>query len=188
MKILGIAVHKTAFSLLLILLWAFAASAPAPAQALKAGEGAATRKGASGLPLPRFVSLKSNRVNLRKGPSLDHPIAWEFKRVGLPVEVVAEFENWRRIRYSDGTEGWVFHSLLSGRRTGVVTPWAEDGETTPLYDRPSTSGEVIARLAPGVLGSLMRCDGSWCKFSLDSVSGWIEQVKLWGVYKNEVIE
>jgi len=153
-----------------------------------AGKTDAPRTGASGLPVPRFVSLKSNRVNLRKGPSLDHAVAWEFKRAGLPVEVINEFEHWRRIRYSDGTQGWVFHSLLSGRRTGVVTPWVKKKQSVPLYDTRSVSGAVLARLEPGVLGSILSCDGKWCNFSLDTVSGWIEQVNLWGVYENEKIE
>ncbi len=148
----------------------------------------ATRVGASGLRLPRFVSLKSTRVNVRKGPSLDHPVAWEFNRIGLPVEVVDEFEHWRRIRDSSGSEGWVFHSLLSGRRTALVSPWTKEKSSIPLYARRSTSSVVVARLEPGVLGSLLTCDGSWCNFSLDTVSGWIKKVKLWGVYENEEIE
>src|SRR6187401_2096362 len=76
---------------------------------------------ASGLPVPRYVSLKSDRVNVRAGPTKDHAVAWVFTRPGLPVEVTAEFENWRRIRDSEGAEGWVYHSLLSGKRTAVVT-------------------------------------------------------------------
>jgi SH3-like domain-containing protein len=146
------------------------------------------RIGPSGLRLPRFVSLKASRVNVRKGPSLDYPVAWQFKRIGLPVEVINEFENWRQVRDSDNSEGWVFHSLLSGRRTALVTPWAKEGGTVLLYARRSTSSTVVARLEPGVLGSLLQCNGKWCNFSLDSVSGWIEQVKLWGVYENEKIE
>lgn len=168
-----------------LLAWAGAQMGPTVAQ-----DGAASPSdvGPSGLPLPRFVSLKSNRVNVRKGPSLEHPVAWEFKRVGLPVEVVNEFEHWRRVRDSEGAEGWVFHALLSGRRTALVMPWAEEGETVALYSGPSRSSAVIAQLEPGVLGSLLSCDGTWCNLSLDSVSGWIEQVKLWGVYENETIE
>ena len=149
---------------------------------------AVARIGPSGLRVPRFVSLKSGRVNVRKGPSLDHPVAWEFKRLGLPVEVIAEFENWRQVRDSENSEGWVFHSLLSGRRTALVAPWLEAGTAIPLYVRSSTNGAVVAQLEPGVLGSLLSCDGQWCNFSLDSVSGWIQQVKLWGVYEDEKIK
>jgi len=75
----------------------------------------------SGLPIPRYVSLKSDHVNVRAGPTKDNDVAWVFTRSGLPVEITAEFENWRRVRDSEGAEGWVYHSLLSGRRTAVVT-------------------------------------------------------------------
>ncbi len=161
------------------------------ATVLHARDGAskgAAKTGPSGLRLPRFVSLKSGRVNVRKGPSLEHPVAWVFSRVGLTVEVVSESDNWRRIRDSEGAQGWVFHSLLSGRRTALVMPWVTEKKAIPLYARASTGGTVVAQLEPGVLGSLLSCDGEWCNFSVDSVSGWIEQEKLWGVYKGEEID
>ena len=79
----------------------------------------------SGLPVPRFVSLKSDHVNVRVGPTKDNDVSWIYTRSSLPVEITAEFENWRRIRDSEGSEGWVYHSLLSGRRTAVVTAKTE---------------------------------------------------------------
>ena len=88
----------------------------------------------SGLPLPRYVSLKSDHVNVRAGPTKDNDVAWVYTRSGLPVEITAEFENWRRVRDSEGAEGWVYHSLLSGRRTAVITMKTKD-ELAPLYDR-----------------------------------------------------
>ncbi len=88
----------------------------------------------SGLPVPRYVSLKSDHVNVRAGPTKDNDVAWVYTRSGLPVEITAEFENWRRVRDSEGAEGWVYHSLLSGRRTAVVTMKNKD-ELAPLYDR-----------------------------------------------------
>ena len=91
------------------------AAACGPARAHAAGE--APPGPASGLPVPRFVSLKSDRVNVRGGPTKDHDVAWVYTRAGMPVEITAEFENWRRIRDWEGAEGWVYHSLLSGRRT-----------------------------------------------------------------------
>jgi SH3-like domain-containing protein len=81
---------------------------------------------ASGLPVPRFVSLKADKVNMHIGPAKHYEVKWLYQRAGLPVEITAEFENWRRIRDSDGTEGWVYHSLLSGRRTGVVMARSKD--------------------------------------------------------------
>ena len=90
------------------------------------------------LPLPRFASLKTDRVNLREGPSKDHATKWVYQRAGLPVEITAEFEIWRRFRDSQGTEGWVLHSLLSGRRTALVTP-SKKNENSKIFTRPSAT-------------------------------------------------
>lgn len=149
--------------------------------------GAYAQTGPSGLPLPRFVSLKSDRVNVRAGPGQDHRVAWIFSRAGLPVEIVAEFGNWRRIRDSEGAEGWVFHSLLSGRRTAVIRPWANDGETTELRAGPSEGAAAVAIVEPGVLAELQRCDGAWCEVGVASISGWVRQEALWGAYPKEVV-
>jgi SH3-like domain-containing protein len=142
---------------------------------------------ASGLPVPRFVSLKADKVNMHIGPAKHYETKWVYQRAGLPVEVTAEFENWRRIRDSDGTEGWVYHSLLSGRRTGVVTAKPKD-ELVPLYDRPNPDSGVVAKLEPGVLGSVKRCASGWCQLAGRGFEGWIPQVRLWGVYPNEKVE
>jgi len=174
-------------SLVLAATMALALSATAGAGAQDAQGKEVERKGASGLPLPRFVSLKSNRVNVRKGPSKDHAVDWVFSREGLPVEVIAESDNWRQVRDADGTEGWVFHSLLSGRRTALVMPWSKEGGQISLYRRRNANSGSIARVEPGVLGSLQACDGSWCEFSVNGYSGWIEQERLWGVYSGEQV-
>jgi SH3-like domain-containing protein len=139
------------------------------------------------LPLPRFASLKTDRVNLREGPSKDHATKWVYQRAGLPVEITAEFEIWRKVRDSEGVEGWVLHSLLSGRRTALVTP-NKKGENSKIYGRPSTSDELAATLQAGVIVNIRNCDGSWCQIDGDGFKGYIEQVKLWGVYPNERIE
>src|SRR5205807_4899834 len=116
----------------------------------------------SGLPIPRYVSLKSDRVNLREGPSKDHHTVWIFQRAGLPVEITAEFEIWRRVRDSEGTEGWVLHSLLSGRRTALVTP-SRKGESSPIFKRPSEASDLAATLQSGVIVNIRACDGAWCQ-------------------------
>lgn len=138
----------------------------------------------SGLPVPRFVSLKSARVNVRVGPGEDYKIAWIFTRSALPVEVIQEYDTWRRIRDSDGTVGWVFQSLLSGKRTAVVTPWAS-GEPHPIYASAATDASVSAYLQPGVMGQIDRCNKGWCKISSTQYSGWIPQDQLWGTYEGE---
>ncbi len=149
---------------------------------------AAVKVGASGLQVPRFVSLKSNRVNVRKGPSTEHAVAWVFSRAGLPVEIVAEFEHWRQIRDSEGSEGWVFHALLSGRRTALVMPWSKEPQSIPLHSRASSGSKSVAQLEPGVLGSVHECDGDWCHFTVGDYTGWIQQERLWGVYRGEELE
>jgi SH3-like domain-containing protein len=142
---------------------------------------------ASGLPIPRYVSLKADKVNVRGGPSRDHDVTWVFTRVGIPVEITAESDNWRRIRDAEGAEGWVFHSLLSGRRTALVSPSAKT-DSFPLYERAGGGGRVLAQLQARVLATVRRCDGKWCRVFGDGFDGFIEQHLLWGVYPNEVIE
>src|SRR5581483_6895662 len=104
---------------------------------------------ASGLPIPRFVTLKPDRVNVRGGPTKDHDVSWVYTRAGLPVEITAEFENWRRIRDWEGAEGWVYHSMLSGRRTALVTTKARD-DLVPVCAKPDGKSAVIAKLQGGV--------------------------------------
>ncbi|MBS7543331.1 SH3 domain-containing protein [Ancylobacter oerskovii] len=159
---------------------------PAQAQsAAPATKGPVGRE--SGLPVPRFVSIKADKVNVRSGPTRDHSVAWVFTRAGLPVEITAEFETWRRIRDSDGAEGWVYHSMLSSRRTALVGPWLKDGATS-LYASRDAQSRVAAQVEPGVLGQVNDCDGSWCRFYGDGFEGFIQQEKLWGVYPGEKID
>jgi SH3-like domain-containing protein len=142
---------------------------------------------ASGLPVPRFVSLKPDRVTVRGGPDRDHEIAFVFTRAGLPVEITAESDNWRRIRDWEGAEGWVYHSLLSGKRTALVSAKQPD-ELVPLYDKADIAGTLAARLQPGVLATVKHCTGIWCRISGAGFDGWVVQERLWGVYPNEKIE
>jgi SH3-like domain-containing protein len=139
------------------------------------------------LPLPRYASLKTDRVNLREGPSKDHPTKWVYERAGLPVEITAEFEIWRKVRDSEGVEGWVLHSLLSGRRTALVTP-NKTGENSKIYARSSESADLAATLQSGVIVNIRNCDGAWCLIDGDGFKGYIQQVRLWGVYPDEKIE
>ena len=142
---------------------------------------------ASGLPLPRYVSLKSNHVNLREGPTKGHRTAWVYQRAGLPVEITAEAETWYKIRDSEGTEGWVLHSLLSGRRTALIAPWKK-GEMLKLFSRADESSDTVALLQPAVIGNIRTCSGSWCRIRGDGFDGYIQQGNLWGVYPQEKVE
>jgi SH3-like domain-containing protein len=141
----------------------------------------------SGLPVPRFVSLKADKVNMHIGPAKTYETKWLYQRQGLPVEVTAEFENWRRVRDSDGTEGWVYHSLLSGRRTGLVTA-KEPDELVSVHHKPDQESPVVAKLERGVVGAVKRCNDGWCAISGRGFEGWIKQVRLWGVYPNEKVD
>jgi len=141
----------------------------------------------SGLPVPRFVSLKSDRVNVRSGPNKDQEVRWVYTRAGMPVEITAEFENWRRIRDWEGAEGWVYHSLLSGKRSAVVVPTLKD-DLVPLYERADVKSPEAARLQSGVLGQIKSCTGSWCELVGKNFDGWIRQERLWGAYPNEKVD
>ena len=141
----------------------------------------------SGLQVPRFVSLESDRVNVRSGPNKDQEVRWIYTRAGMPVEITAEFENWRRIRDWEGAEGWAYHSLLSGKRTAVVVPSLKD-DLVPLYANSDIESAVVARLQSGVLGQLKSCNGAWCEFAGKDFSGWIKQERLWGAYPNEKVD
>jgi SH3-like domain-containing protein len=175
---------------------AIAAYAAAVSVAALAPVGADQREAAaplgSGLPLPRFVSLKSDRVNLRNGPGTDYPTAWVYRRAGLPLEIVKEFEGWRKVRDAEGATGWILQSFLSGRRTGLVLPWERKTGSppplVPIMSSDSQSSAVVANVEAGVIADLHTCDGRWCRVTVDEYSGYIEQKKLWGVYEGETIK
>ncbi len=143
--------------------------------------------GSTGLPIPRFVSLKAEKVNVRRGPSSDHAVAWIFQRKGMPVEIVAEFENWRRIRDSDGEEGWILQNMLTGKRTAVVAPWRR-GQALPLYSEASGNSALVAKVSAGVVSEVSSCTGEWCAINAGGYGGWIEQAMLWGVYPGESVD
>jgi SH3-like domain-containing protein len=152
-----------------------------------AGTASAGSDTTSSLPVPRFVSLKADRVTVRGGPDKDHDVAWVYTRLGWPVEITAEFENWRRVRDSDGSEGWVYHSLLSGKRTASVQLKSKT-DLAPLYAQPDAKSVVTAQLQVGVLGTVKRCTGTWCQISGQGFEGWVLQTDLWGVYPDEKVE
>lgn len=151
-------------------------------------------RGPSGLPLPRFVSLKSQRVNMRVGPGKDYAVTWLYLKTGLPLEIIQEYDNWRRVRDADGTAGWIHGSLLSGTRTALATPWkkGQNAETISVYQQPRAGAQKVALLQPGVVTELISCDGAWCEVEIDAkgntISGYASQADLWGVYPDETIE
>ncbi|OWJ66333.1 SH3 domain-containing protein [Inquilinus limosus] len=157
---------------------ALAAAMPSTAQAAGSGQ-----------PVPRFVSLRSDEVNLRTGPGERYPVEWVVSKKGLPVEVIAEFDTWRRVRDWEGIEGWVHQALLTRRRTLVVT----GKEDQPIYNEPSEGSGLMAKAEPGVLGSLLRCPGDgaqadWCYVDLKGYRGWMRRASFWGAYPGEKVE
>ena len=135
------------------------------------------------LKVPRFVSLHADKVNLRTGPGRRYPIEWVLTRKDMPVEVVAQFEHWRRVREWDGTEGWVQEHMVTAKRYVVV----EKGGDRPLRRLPDPASAVVARAEPGVVARLVECRGAWCRVEADGITGWMRRADIWGVYPDETI-
>jgi SH3-like domain-containing protein len=168
--------------------WLFLVTALPPALAQTANP--------SGLPLPRFATTRSEPINVRVGPGQKYDIAWTYLKSGIPVEIVQEFDTWRKIRDVDGTEGWIHQNLLAGARAGFVTPLMANGEVS-LLAGPSDESTMRARLGPGLKVTIKQCDGIWCEVSASgqdpadrttTYSGYLHQEELWGVYPDEVFD
>jgi SH3-like domain-containing protein len=142
----------------------------------------------TGLPLPRFAALRSDEVNMRSGPGTRFPIDWTYQRRELPVEIVREFELWRRIRDPEGTEGWVHQSTLMGRRSFIVR--GAPGSEVMLRRRAEDQAQPIARLRPGVVGRLRACEANspWCEAQIGEFRGHIRRADIWGVGPNEEVK
>jgi SH3-like domain-containing protein len=132
------------------------------------------------LPIPRYVSLKVNEANARRGPSLSHKIDWIYKRQHMPLEVYAEYENWRRVRDFEGLGGWVHYTLLSGVRYVLVKD-----ELLEMRLLPSIDAQVIAKVPQHNIATLDKCTQDWCRIIDDRYKGWVQKEAIWGVYKNE---
>lgn len=136
----------------------------------------------TGLPLPRFASLRSSKVHLRTGPGVRYPVEWVFVYRSMPVEIVAEYENWRKVRDWQGAEGWVHRTMLSGTRTAIVR-----GGTQPVRREPDPTAPLIARVEEKVVGRIIECTGEWCRVEFAKKRGWIRREHIWGVYGAEKI-
>lgn len=179
--------HRILRSCLCAALIALAAAfAPPPALAQETTGAIPMRMGPSGLPLPRFVSLKGAQVNLRVGPGLNYAVEWRYLKSGVPMEIIQEYDNWRRVRDADGAEGWINQSLLSGRRTAITAPWQRGGEAHfKLHAEPSDRARIVATMEAGVIGALRTCNGQWCEMDVSGQRGWVKQSQIWGAYPGE---
>ena len=136
----------------------------------------------TGLPLPRFVSLAVDRVNVRFGPGKQYPINWVFARKGMPVEIIEEFDTWRKIRDYEGEEGWIHSSLLSSKRMVMIT-----GDVRNLRRTPGPDARVVLRAEPGVIGQLFDCEENWCRIEIDGRRGWLQRSEFWGTRPGEIV-
>ncbi|GAB1381199.1 SH3 domain-containing protein [Pararhodobacter sp.] len=152
-----------------------AAVAPPPAATTAPTVGPET-----GLPLPRYVSLKTSRGRARRGPSDTHRVDWIYTLRDLPLRVTGEFEHWRRVEDSEGEGGWIHYSLLSGVRTVLVTQ-----DMTPLRALPQPGATELAYLEAGVVARIMECSSGWCRVSVEGSRGWLETSAVWGVEPGE---
>lgn len=138
----------------------------------------------SGLPIPRFVSLRSDKVFVRSGPALRYPIKWIYQKDKLPVEVIQEFDTWRKIRDAEGDEGWVHQSLLTGKRTVLI----KSDDLVPLQKEPRTADRLVARLEPDVIAEISACEKNLCAVSAGGFTGWADRKFLWGIYAEEELD
>lgn len=139
--------------------------------------------GTTDLQKPRFVSIKGGSAMMRSGPGERFPILWEYKRPGLPMEVLKEYEIWRQVRDPDGTIGWMNKALLTGQRTGMVRD-----QSRLLYVAPDMKSRIAWRIAPGAVVNITLCEDIWCRVSKDGKSGYILRGQMWGTYAREKIE
>ena len=135
----------------------------------------------SGLDIPRFVSLRSDKVFVRTGPALRYPIKWVYKRKNMPVEIIQEFDTWRKIKDIDGEEGWIHQSLLSGRRHGI----AQADNPILIFKKPDKTARNLAEVENDNVLRVHKCQTFWCDVEIKGFSGWIEKKSLWGVYQDE---
>lgn len=141
-------------------------------------------EGDSASRLPRFASLSKDEIFVRTGPSLQYPIRWTYKKRGLPVEIIREYDTWRQIRDIDGGMGWVHHAMLSGYRNGIVQ--VKEGVTLRKSSDP-VSLEIV-RLEYGVLVAIDKCEQVHCRVKISGFKGWLPRTALWGVYEKEEIK
>jgi SH3-like domain-containing protein len=132
--------------------------------------------------VPRFVSLRSDEVNLRTGPGERYPIDWVLVKKGLPVEVLDEYDVWRRIRDSQGSEGWVHQRMVGATRTVIVT-----GKLRTLRAEPGDDAAALAHVEPGVIARLLECRDAWCRVEAQDIKGWLKRGEIWGVYAEETV-
>lgn len=168
---------------ILLLICCSLVAMPSHATTPNAEEDAAQKMGASGLPLPRFASLRSDEVNMRTGPGTRYPIEWVYREEGLPVEIIAEYEFWRRVKDWEGTEGWVQKATLSGKRGAII-----HGKPRELRAKDKLDATIVAHLEVGAVGQIQECHNEWCEIAFGKTKGYLRKDEFWGAYPDEDFE
>ena len=137
----------------------------------------------SGLPVPRYVSLKYDDVNVRVGPGKRYPIHYVYKRAHLPVKIIEEFAHWRKIADYEGSSGWVHKGAIDGKRSAMVMD-----KTQNLYADADAASRTVLRAQPHVIGALKKCEPDWCEMEINGRKGWIRKADIWGVGREEVFK
>lgn len=169
--------------LMLVAVAAWICAAPVAAQVLPVAQPVVQRGPETGLPLPRFVSLKGNEGRARRGPARSHRVDWIFTRRDMPLRVTAEFEHWRRVEDADGQGGWVHYASLSGVRTALLM-----GDMVPMRSHPRANAPEIALLERSVVARILTCQTDWCRLGVEGQRGWVERRAIWGIDPQEWLD
>lgn len=146
--------------------------------AVAAGASGAVRSAAG--KTERYASLRANEVNVRAGPGVRYPVKWKFVQRHMPVQVIAEFDTWRKIRDWEGAEGWVHRAMLSAKRSLIIV-----GRGRTMRRHADERAPAVARLAPGMVAVVLKCPNEWCKIEAQGYEGWIRRAGVWGLKPNE---
>lgn len=144
---------------------------------------------ANDLPMPRFASIKSAKMNSRTGPGFDYPVIWHYWRKNMPVEIIEEYDQWRKIKDIDNDVSWVYQSLLSGNRSAIIKEGDDDDiRFLPILTSPTKNSHVISQAEQGAIVKIKKCDGDWCYVNVGKVAGYMKENKLWGLYDKEILK
>ena len=171
---------KNKLTLFLLIFWTVSLEASSKSALTKTKEPKVSING-SGLAIPRIVSLKNSLAYMRSGPGKEFPVKFELKQKGYPLKIIAEYNNWRKVKTFNDITGWIHTQLLSSFRTGLIT------KTTFLKAMPSNSGNSLAQLLPNLLINIKNCKGDWCKIEIVRIKtfvGWVKKETIWGATKN----
>lgn len=150
---------------------------------LTAGQSAFAQSSDGARSVPRFVSVRASEANVRTGPGERYPVNWKYVQPGVPVEIIAEWDVWRKIRDWEGQEGWIHSALLTIKRRVIVT-----GDTRTLYRRADAASPPVVLLKPGIVAEVEDCEPAWCRVEVRNYRGWLRREDIWGVYPDEIIE